>query len=49
MLSDSVGEFIGFFGDWSAEGFECLFSVPRAAVWSAESFDDVDDFVEVMR
>ena len=49
MLSDSVSEFVCFFGDGSAESFEGLFSVPRAAVRSAETFNDVDDFVEVVR
>ena len=48
MLSDSVSEFVCFFCDGSAEGFEGLFAIPRAAVRSAESFDDVDDFVEVV-
>ena len=41
-------EFVGFFGDWSAEGFEGLLSVPRAAIWCAESLDYVHDFVKVM-
>ena len=48
MLSDSVGEFVGFFGDGGTEGVEGLFSVPRAAVWCAEAVNDVYDFVKVM-
>lgn len=48
MFGDSVREFVGFFGDGGAEGIEGLFSVPRAAVWCAESVNDVYDFVKVM-
>ena len=48
MFGDSVSEFVGFFGDGSAEGFEGLLSVPGAAVRSAETFDDVYDFVKIV-
>ena len=48
MLCDSVCEFVGFFGDGSSESFECLLSVPRAAVRGSESVDDVNYFVKVM-
>ena len=34
--------------DGSAESFESLFAVPRAAVGGAEAFDDVYDFVKVV-
>ena len=48
MFGDGISEFVCFFGDGSAEGFEGLFAIPGAAVRGAESFDDVDDFVEVV-
>lgn len=48
MLGDCVGEFVGFFGDWGAEGFEGLLSVPRAAAGSTETLDDVNYFVKIM-
>ena len=48
MFGDGISEFVGFFGDGSAEGFEGLFAIPRAAVRGAEAFDDVYDFVKVV-
>ena len=48
MLSDCVGELVGFFGDGGAEGLEGLLSVPRAAIWCAETFEDADYLVEIM-